>query len=50
VWVGHATAVPAFGSLRIAARSQYPMLLLMVGYTMQSLWILAQPIVEQGAR
>lgn len=50
VWVGHATAVPAFGSLRIAARSQYPMLLLMVGYTMLSLWILAQPIVEQGAR
>lgn len=50
VWVGHATAVSAFGSMRIAARSQYPMLLLMVGYTMLSLWILAQPIVEQGAR
>jgi len=29
-----------------ARRSQYPMLLLMVGYTMLSLWILAQPIVE----
>ena len=50
VWVGHATAVSAFGSMRITARSQYPMLLLMVGYTMLSLWILAQPIVEQGAR
>jgi hypothetical protein len=29
--------------------SQYPMLALMVGYTMVSLSILAQPIVETGA-
>jgi hypothetical protein len=29
-----------------ARRSQFPMLVLMVGYTMLSLWILAQPIVE----
>jgi hypothetical protein len=50
VWVGHATAVSAFGSTYIAARSQYPMLLLMIGYTMLSLWILAQPIVEQGGK
>ena len=28
-------------------RSQYPMLALMVGYTMMSLWILAQPIVAE---
>jgi hypothetical protein len=34
---------------RRAFRSQYPMLALMVGYTMVSLWILAQPIVETGA-
>jgi hypothetical protein len=26
-----------------------PLLVLMVGYTMVSLWILAQPIVETGA-
>jgi hypothetical protein len=32
-----------------ALRSQYPMLVLMIGYTMVSLWILAQPIVETGA-
>jgi len=50
VWVGHATAVATFGDLRTAARSQYPMLVLMVGYTMLSLWILAQPIVEPGTR
>jgi hypothetical protein len=27
--------------------SQYPMLLLMVPYTMTSLWILAQPITRE---
>jgi methionine-rich copper-binding protein CopC len=31
------------------ARSQGVMLVLMVGYTMVSLWILAQPIVEPGS-
>ena len=30
----------------IAVRSQAPMMLFMVGYTMLSLWILSQPIVE----
>jgi hypothetical protein len=39
-------ALRAFGDRAIALRSQYPMLVLMVGYTMISLWILAQPIVE----
>ena len=29
----------------IAMRSQYPMLLLMVGYAIAGLWILAQPLV-----
>ena len=28
--------------------SQYPMLVLMVLYTMTSLWILAQPITREG--
>jgi len=45
VWIGHATAYAVFDA-DTARRSQYPMLLLMVGYTMLSLWILAQPIVE----
>jgi hypothetical protein len=33
-----------------ARRSQYPMLVLMIGYTMLSLWILAQPIIEPTVR
>jgi len=45
VWIGHATAYATLDA-DTARRSQYPMLLLMVGYTMLSLWILAQPIVE----
>ncbi len=45
VAVGHRCALALFGSPRSAARSQAPMLLAMVGLTMLSLWILAQPIV-----
>ncbi len=50
VYLAHATATRIFGGARPAVRSQYPMLLLMVGYTMISLWILAQPVVETRAR
>jgi hypothetical protein len=50
VWVGHVTAYTVFRDADAARRSQYPMLVLMVGYTMLSLWILAQPIVELNAR
>jgi len=46
VYVAHATALRVFGDPRAALRSQVPMLALMVGYTMTSLWILSQPIVE----
>ncbi|MGE0705167.1 MAG: hypothetical protein AB7F99_05980 [Vicinamibacterales bacterium] len=46
VLVAHATALKAFRDTRTALRSQYPMLALMVVYTMFSLWVLAQPIVE----
>ncbi|MEH6472924.1 MAG: hypothetical protein V7752_16915 [Halopseudomonas sp.] len=45
VYLAHRAAVAAFSDSRQAIRSQYPMLGLMVGYTMLSLWILAQPIV-----
>ncbi len=48
VFVAHVTALREFGSRTVALRSQYPMLALMVGYTMVSLWIIAQPIVEPG--
>ena len=46
VYVAHLYAATLFPDRRSALHSQYPMLLLMVGYTMISLWILAQPIVE----
>lgn len=48
VWLGHVMALRAFGTRRAALLSQVPMLLLMVGYTVLSLWILAQPVVETG--
>ena len=48
VWLAHLTACQIFSDTALARRSQYPMLILMVGYTMLSLWILAQPIVEPG--
>ena len=50
VWVGHLTASSVFRDRRAAGRSQYPMLVLMVSYTMLSLWILAQPIVEPNTK
>ena len=46
VYLAHVMALRAFADHAAALRSQYPMLVLMVGYTMISLWILAQPIVE----
>jgi hypothetical protein len=47
VFIAHVTAFHAYATRRAALRSQYPMILLMVGYTMLSLWILSQPIVAQ---
>ena len=46
VYVAHAVALKRLPHRAAALRSQYPMLVLMVGYTMVSLWILAQPITE----
>jgi hypothetical protein len=46
VYLAHIIALRTLKERRLALRSQYPMLGLMVGYTMLSLWILAQPIVE----
>jgi hypothetical protein len=50
VYLSHVTALRLFASRRAALRSQVPMVLLMVAYTMLSLWILSQPIVETGVR
>jgi hypothetical protein len=44
VYLAHVAAVDAFASHRKALLSQFPMLLLMVVYTIIGLWILAQPI------
>jgi hypothetical protein len=48
VYLAHVMALRTFRGSRAALASQFPMLLLMVGYTMLSLWILAQPVVETG--
>jgi hypothetical protein len=48
VYLSHVTALRVFRSSSAALRGQIPMVLLMVGYTMISLWILSQPIVETG--
>jgi hypothetical protein len=45
-WLAHETALAVFGTPKAARQSQGPMLVLMVGYTVLSLWILSQPIVE----
>ncbi len=49
VYLSHVTALRVFRGSSAALRSQIPMVLLMIGYTMISLWILSQPIVETGA-
>jgi hypothetical protein len=46
VYLAHMQALREYQDRRAALRSQYPMLGLMVGYTMLSLWIIAQPIVS----
>ena len=45
VYLAHCVALQAYPDRQIALRSQWPMLALMVCYTMTSLWIIAQPIV-----
>jgi hypothetical protein len=45
IWVAHGTAYDIFPGRLQAIRSQYPFILVMVFYTMTSLWILAQPEV-----
>jgi len=46
IGVAHAVAFDLFPSRLQAIRSQYPLTAAMVGYTMVSLWIVAQPFVE----
>lgn len=44
VYLAHIVALKVFPSHKRALASQFPMLLLMVAYTMIGLWILAQPV------
>lgn len=46
VYIAHVMAMRVFADRGAALRSQIPMLVLMVGYTMISLWILSQPIIN----
>ena len=48
VYLAHLRAGERFRTAHRALLSQYPMLLLMVMYTMTSLWILAQPITREA--
>ena len=48
VYLAHLRAGERFRSAQTVLLSQYPMLALMVMYTMTSLWILAQPITRGG--
>jgi hypothetical protein len=45
VWVAHATAYDLFPSRLQAVRSQYGVTLIMIAYTMVSLWVVAEPFV-----
>ena len=49
VGVAHLVALRVFETTNSALRSQVPFLVLMVAYTMVSLWILSQPIVGAPA-
>jgi len=46
IWVAHATAFDVFPGRLQAVRSQYSITLVMVLYTMTSLWIVSQPTVQ----
>ncbi len=46
VYLAHAVALRSAPNTKLALRSQIPMVALMVLYTVTSLWILSQPVVE----
>ena len=47
VYLAHLISLRLFGDPRKALRSQYPMVALMILYTISSLWIVSQPIVGE---
>nr|WP_181686298.1 hypothetical protein [Halorhabdus salina] len=46
IWIAHATAFELFPGRLQAIRSQYPVIAVMVLYTMTSLWIVTQPTIQ----
>jgi hypothetical protein len=50
VYLAHIVALRLLGDPRLAMRSQYPILALMILYTVFSLWILSQPITTQNTQ
>ena len=48
VYLAHVIALRWLRNPKRAQRSQYPMLALMVLYTVSSLWIISQPLVEEN--
>lgn len=48
VVLAHRHLAGAARSRTLAQRSEWPWIVAMVGYTMSSLWLLAQPLVEEG--
>ncbi|MBA2362857.1 MAG: hypothetical protein H0V86_04945 [Chloroflexia bacterium] len=50
VYLAHVLALRLLRNPRRALHSQYPLLALMVLYTVSSLWILSQPIIEETNR
>jgi hypothetical protein len=47
VYLAHVASLRVVRSPRVQTRIQYPMLALMICYTVFSLWVLSQPIVEK---
>ncbi|MCC6176063.1 MAG: hypothetical protein IT305_12225 [Chloroflexi bacterium] len=45
IWLAHLTGLRVFRNGTLAARGQYPMALLMIGFTAVTLWLLSQPLV-----
>ncbi len=45
VWYAHVLATNIFKNSKLALKSQVPIVLLMVGYTVMTLWLLSQPLV-----
>jgi len=48
VYVAHRIAFREIPDRKKALASQVPMLVLMIAYTMISLWIIAQPVTQSG--